>query len=46
MELHVNDDVFRIYKFLSAVEINSLLDAFYDFWGYDIVPIAETDYED
>ena len=46
LELHVNDDVFRIYKFLSAVEINSLLDEFYDFWGYDIVPIAETDYED
>ena len=46
MEIHVNDDVFIIQKFLSAAEINDILDEFYDFWGYDIVPIAETDYED
>ena len=46
MEIHVNDDVFIIQKFLSAAEINDILDEFYDFWGYDIVPIAETDNED
>ena len=46
LEFHVNDDVFRIYIFLSVAEINNLLEEFYDFWGYDIVPIAETDYED
>lgn len=46
IEIHVNDDVFLIRKFLSATEINDILDEFYDFWGYDIVPIAETEYED
>lgn len=46
LEIHVNDDVFRICKFLSAIEISDILVEFYDFWGYDIVPIAETDYED
>ena len=46
LEIHVNDDVFRICKFLSAIEISDILAEFYDFWGYDIVPIAETDYED
>ena len=46
LEINVNDDVFRICKFLSAIEISDILAEFYDFWGYDIVPIAETDYED
>ena len=46
LKFHVNDDVFRIYKFLSVTDNNGLLDEFYDFWGYDIVPIVETDYED
>ena len=46
LEFHVNDDVFRICKFLSVTEMNALLEEFYDFWGYDIIPIAETDYED
>ena len=46
MEIHVTDDIFIIQKFLSADEINKLLDEYYDFWGYDIVPIAETDCED
>ena len=45
-EIHVNDDSFVIQKILSVDEINKLLDEFYDFWGYDIVPIAETDNED
>lgn len=46
LEIHINDDVFSIRKFLSAIEISDILMEFYDFWGYDIVPIAETDYED
>ena len=46
LEIHVNEDIFCIIKFLSASEINDTLDEFYDFFGYDIVPIAETEYED
>ncbi len=46
MEIHVKDEVFCIRRFLSADEMNDILAEFYDFWGYDIVPIAETDYED
>ena len=46
LEIHVNNEVFSIHKFLSAAEINDILEEFYDFWGYDVVPIAETDYED
>lgn len=44
--IHVNQDVFNIRKFLSAAEINDILDELYDFFGYDIVPIAETEYDD
>jgi len=46
LEIHVNEDIFYIIKFLSATEINDILNEFYDFFGYDIVPIAETEYED
>lgn len=42
----VNDDVFNISRFLLLSEINLLIDEFYDILGYDIIPIAETDYED
>ena len=34
------------HKFLNANEINDILDEFYDYFGYDIVPIAEVEYED
>lgn len=46
MELRVNDDIFSIQKFLSASEIKDILEEFFVFWGYDIVPIAEIDFED
>lgn len=42
----VEDNVFCISKFLSATEINDILEEFYDFFGYDIIPIAEVDYDD
>lgn len=38
--------MFCINKFLNSVEINDVLEEFYDFFGYDIVPIAKTDYDD
>ncbi len=46
MEIHAGDDVFYISKFLTTTEINDILEEFHDFLGYDIVPIAETDYDD
>lgn len=43
IEIHVGDDVFCISRFLTTTEIDDILKEFYDFFGYDIVPIAETD---
>lgn len=43
VEIHAGDDVFCIRKFLTAIEIHEVLEEFYDLFGYDIVPIAETD---
>lgn len=45
-EIHIGTDVFCISKFLTTTEIDDMLEEFYDFFGYDIVPIAETDYDD
>ncbi len=36
----------NIQKFLTVSEINDILEEYYDFFGYDIIPIAETDYGD
>lgn len=44
--IHAGDEVFHIRKFLTATEINDVLEEFYDFFGYDIIPIAETDSDD
>lgn len=33
-------------QILTTTEINDILEELYDFFGYDIVPIAETDYDD
>lgn len=41
--IHVGDDVFCISKFLTITEINGILEEFYDFFGYDIFSVAETD---
>lgn len=46
IEIHVGDDVFCISKFLTTTEISDILKEYYDFFGYDIVPIAETDEDD
>ncbi len=35
-----------INKFLTDAEIEDALKEYYDFWGYDIIPIAVTDYDD
>lgn len=46
IEIHAEKEVFYIIKFLSATEVNDIWEEFYDFFGYDIVPIAETKYGD
>lgn len=46
IEICVGEDRFYINKFLNSIEINEVLEEFYDFFGYDIIPIAETDYDD
>ena len=46
MNIQVDEDSININKFLDANEINDVLDEFYDYFGYDIVPIAEVEYED
>jgi hypothetical protein len=46
MEINTKEDIFRIRKFLSATEISDILEEFYDFLGYDIIPVAEIDYGD
>lgn len=46
MKIHVKEDVFGISKFFTATEINDILEEFFDYFGYDIVPIAETDDDD
>ena len=46
IELHIENDTLNIQKFLTVSEINDILEEDYDFFGYDIIPIAETDYGD
>ena len=46
VELHIENDILNIQKFLTVSEINDILEEYYDFFGYDIIPIAETDYGD
>jgi len=46
MNIQVDDESINIKKFLLANEINDVLDEFYDYFGYEIIPIAETEYDD
>ena len=46
IKLQTEEEIFYIKHFLTATEIIHTLDVFYDFWGYDIVPIAELEYGD
>ena len=46
IELHIENDTLNIQKFLTVSEINDILEEDYDFFGYDIIPIPETDYGD
>jgi len=46
IELHIENDILNIKKFLTVSEINDISEEYYDFFGYDIIPIAETDYGD
>lgn len=45
-KLKIKEDIFYVKQFLTATEIIGVMDEFYDFWGYDIVPIAELEYGD
>lgn len=45
-EIHTNEEIIRINSFLTVTEINDILEEFYDLFGYGIVPIAETEYDD
>lgn len=45
-EIHTNEEIIRINSFLTVTEINDILVEFYDLFGYDIVPIAKTEYDD
>lgn len=42
-KIYAGNDVFNINKFLIASEVCSIIDGLYDFFGYDLIPIAETD---
>ena len=44
--VRTNEEEFHIKRFLTVTEIIHTLDEFYDLWGYDIVPIAEDNWED
>ena len=44
LTVQINEEAFNIKKFMTVTEIIHALDEFYDFWGYDIVPIAEDEY--
>ena len=46
LSIQFDGDFITIKKFLNANEINDVLDEFYDDLGYDLVPIAEVEYED
>lgn len=46
IKLQTEEEIFYLKHFLTATEIIHALDVFYDFWGYDIVPIAELEYGD
>lgn len=45
-QIQADDDLIIIKKFLTAEEISEILEDFFDYFGYDIVPIIETEYED
>ena len=45
-QFHIKEENFKIMKFLTATEINNILEEFYDFFGYDIIPIAEMEHND
>ena len=45
-EIYVGDEKIVITKFMNANEIISVIDEFYDYFGYDIIPIAITEYDD
>lgn len=46
LNICTNEEIIRISKFLNAEEMNNIIEEFYDFWSYDIIPIAETEYND
>lgn len=45
-KIQLGKNIFSIQRFLYANEIIDALDENYNFWGYDFIPIAETNYTD
>lgn len=41
-EIYSKEENIIIRKFLTAMEINECIDEFFDYLGYDLIPIAET----
>ena len=46
IQIQADEDYIIIKKFLKAQEIDEILDEFFDYWGYDIIPVAEAEYGD
>ena len=46
VNIHIQNDIFNIRRFLLPSEIDDIMDEFYDFLGHDIVPFAEIDAEE
>lgn len=44
--VYKGNDVFNLRRILTIDEISKVIDEFRDLLGYDLIPIAEMDYED
>lgn len=44
--IYIDNEKIVIKKFMNADEIMSAIDEFYDYFGYDIIPIGITEYDD
>lgn len=45
-KIYIEADIFCIERFLSAFDIYNLLEEDYEFFGYDLIPIAEAEFGD
>lgn len=45
-KIYMGDEKIVITEFMNANEISSVIDEFYDYFGYEIIPIIRTEYDD